>query len=205
MADHNARLDTNTSRMNEKNSTPSHGKAVNGIQEDAGGGHGPEATAFGLDAPAWVALAMIAVFALFLWKRVPAAIGKALDRKIATIREQLDEAAQLRAEAEALKAEYEAKAAAADAERATMLERARHEAEGIVEQARTDTAALIERRTRMAEDKIAAAERHAIDEVRARAARAAAAAAATLISEDMDAGTDKALVDRTIEGLGRTH
>ena len=57
----------------------------------------------------------------------------------------------------------------------------------------------------MAEDKIAAAERHAIDEVRARAASAAAAAAASLISEEMDAGTDKALVDRTIEGLTRAH
>ena len=86
-----------------------------------------------------------------------------------------------------------------------MLERARHEADAIVDQAKADTQALIERRTRMAEDKIAAAERHAIDEVRARAATPAAAAAASLISEDMDAGTDKALVDRTIEGLGRAH
>jgi F-type H+-transporting ATPase subunit b len=195
--------DRDAIRMNQLNATPSHGKTVAGVQDSAG--HETEATAFGLDAAAWVALAMLVVFAIFLWKKVPAAIGKALDRKIATIREQLDEAAQLRAEAEALKAEYEAKAAAADSERETMLERARHEAESIVEQAKADTAALIERRTRMAEDKIAAAERHAVDEVRARAARAAAAAASRLISEDMDAGTDKTLVDRTIEGLGSTH
>jgi F-type H+-transporting ATPase subunit b len=165
----------------------------------------PEPTALGLDAPQWIALAMLAVLLLMVWKRVPAMIGAALDKKIASIRGQLDEAAQLRAEAEALKAEYEAKAAAADAERATMLERARHEADAIVEQAKTDTAALIERRTRMAEDKIAAAERHAVEEVRARAASAAAAAASRLISEDMDAKTDKTLVDRTIEGLGSTH
>ena len=168
-------------------------------------GHAAEATAFGLDAGAWVALAMIAVIAIFLWKKVPSAIGKALDGKIATIRAQLDEAAQLRAEAEALKAEYEAKAAAADAERDTMLERARHEADAILAQATSDTASLIDRRTRMAEDKIAAAERHAIDEVRARAAAAAASAAARLIAEEVDASADKALVDRTIEGLGRTH
>jgi F-type H+-transporting ATPase subunit b len=162
----------------------------------------PEPTAWGLDAPQWIALAMVLVLAIMVWKRVPAMIAAALDKKIATIREQLDEAAELRAEAEALKAEYEARAAAADAERATMLERARHEADAIVEQAKADTAALIERRTRMAEDKIGAAERHAVDEVRARAARAAAAAAARLIAEDMDEGTDRALVDRTIEGLG---
>jgi F-type H+-transporting ATPase subunit b len=165
----------------------------------------PEPTAWHLDAPQWIALAMVAVLLLLIWKRVPAMIGAALDKKIASIRAQLDEAAELRAEAEALKAEYEAKAAAADKERETMLERARHEADTIVEQAKSDTAALIERRTRMAEDKIAAAERQALDEVRARAARAAAAAAARLISEEMDAGTDKGLVDKTIEGLGRTH
>ena len=100
------------------------------------------------------------------------AIGEALDKKIAGIREQLDEAAKLRAEAEALRDEYEAKAAAADAESARPCSSApAHEADEIVEKAKADTAALIERRTRMAEDKIAAAERAAIDEVRARPPR----------------------------------
>src|SRR5947209_7256408 len=136
--------------------------------------HHPEPTNLGvLGAPQWIALAMVLVLALLIWKRVPALIGQALDRKIAGIRAELDEAEQLRKDAETLKAEYEAKAAAADAERETMLERARHEAEAIVEQAKADTASLIERRTRMAEDKIAAAERQAIEEVRARAVRAA--------------------------------
>src|SRR3954468_150871 len=162
--------------------------------------HHPEPTNFGfLGAPQWIALAMLLVFAIMLWKRVPALIAQALDRKIASIREQLDEAAQLRQEAEALRGEYEAKAAAADAERATMLERARHEADAIIEQARSDTEALIARRRRMAEDKIAAAERHAIDEVRAHAATAAAAAAARLIEERMGDDVDRAIVDRTIE------
>jgi F-type H+-transporting ATPase subunit b len=163
--------------------------------------HHPEPTALGLDAPQWIALAMLAVFAIMLWKRVPALIGQALDRKIAGIRAELDEAEQLRKDAEAIKADYEAKAAAADAERETMLERARHEAEAIVAQAETDTAALIERRTRMAEDKIAAAERHAIDEVRARAAAAATAAAARLIAEKHGPEADKAMIDKAIEGL----
>lgn len=164
-----------------------------------------EPTALGLDATAWVALAMLVVVAIMLWKKVPAAIGKGLDRKIAGIREQLDEASRLRAEAEALRAEYEAKAAAAGAEAETMLERARHEAEGIVRQAETDAAALIERRTRMAEDKIGAAERAAVDQVRTRAASAAAAAAERLIRDRHDAAADKAMVDQAISGLGATH
>ena len=163
----------------------------------------PEPTAFGLDAPAWIALAMVAVFALLIWKRVPALIGAALDRKIAGIRAQLDEAAQLRAEAEALKAEYEAKAGQADAEAAAMLERARVEAQGIVTQADADAAALVERRARMAEDKIAAAERQAIDDVRASAASAAVAAAAQLIAQKLGPKGDKAMVDQAIKELGQ--
>ena len=68
----------------------------------------------GLSPTGWVALAMIVVFAILIWKKVPAAIAKALDGKIAAIREQLAEAEALREEAEALKAEYQAKAKAAD-------------------------------------------------------------------------------------------
>jgi F-type H+-transporting ATPase subunit b len=205
MANPHATLDTASARMNQKDATPSHGQPVPGIEEDAGGGHGPEPTAFGLDAPAFISLAILFIIAIILWKRVPQAIGSALDKKIATIREQLDQAAKLRAEAEALRGEYEAKTAAADKERETMLERARHEAEAIVTQARADTAALLERRARMAEDKIAAAERQAIDEVRARAAAAAAAAAERLISEELDATANKAMVDKAIADLGRRH
>ncbi|HVQ08431.1 MAG TPA: F0F1 ATP synthase subunit B [Allosphingosinicella sp.] len=170
-----------------------------------GGGseHHAEPSALGLTAPAWIALAMIAVFAVLIWKRVPALIGAALDKKIAGIREQLDEAAQLRAEAEALKAEYQARAAQAGAEAATMIERARAEADSIVSQAESDAAALVERRTRMAEDKIEAAERAALDAVRAKAAQAAAAAAEALIRDKLDAGADKALVDETIAEMGK--
>ena len=185
----------------EGHAAPGHAE-MTGATEDHGGGH-VEPTALGFDASGWVAWAMIAVILLMIWKRVPAAIGKALDRKIGTIRQQLDEAAKLRGEAEALRAEYEAKAAQADAEAATMLERARAEAEGIVRQAQSDAAALVERRTRIAEDKIAAAERSAVDQIRARAASAAAAAAERLIRERVDAGADKPMVDATIAELGK--
>ena len=143
------------------------------------------------------------VFAILIWKRVPALIGEALDKKIAGIREQLDEAAQLRAEAEALKAEYEAKAAAGrrrgrDHARARPRRGRRHR-----RQAETDAAALVERRTRMAEDKIAAAERAALDEVRAKAASAAAAAAERLIREKLDAERRQGDGRRDDRGAGR--
>ncbi|MBU3076534.1 F0F1 ATP synthase subunit B family protein [Sphingomonas quercus] len=167
-------------------------------------GHGEpaaEPTALGLDATAWVALAMIVVIALMLAKKVPAVIGASLDKKIAAIRAQLDEASRLRAEAEALKAEYTGKTAGAEAEAEAIRTAARHEADALLAKARTDADALIERRARMAEDKIGAAERAAIAEVRAKAASAAAAAAATLIGEVHDKAADKALVDAAISRL----
>jgi len=160
-----------------------------------------EATAFGFGPGGWVAIAMLLVFAIAIWKKVPSAIGKALDKKIAQIRDQLDEASALRKEAEELKREYEAKAASADAEAAAMVERAKGEAQSIVAKAEEDAKALVERRKAMAESKIAAEERAAIDELRATAAKAATAAAAKLIAERNDAETDQALVDQAIGQL----
>ncbi|HEV2079408.1 MAG TPA: F0F1 ATP synthase subunit B, partial [Allosphingosinicella sp.] len=129
----------NVSQAAELEGLPHAGSdAVSSTEAHGGSGeHHVDPTALGLNATAWVALAMLVVIALLLWKKVPAAIGRALDKKIAGIREQLDEAAQLRAEAEAIKAEYEAKAAQAGAEAELMLERARDEADAIVAQANT--------------------------------------------------------------------
>nr|WP_047168782.1 ATP synthase subunit B [Sphingomonas sp. Y57] len=173
------------------------GHAVAGTEE-----HHVDPTALGMTATAWVSLAMVIVILLLLWKKVPSVIGASLDKKIASIRANLDEAAALRADAEKLKAEYEAKAKAAAKEAEDMLAHARAEAEAIVGQARVDATALIERRGKMAEDKIAAAERGAVAEVRAKAANAAAAAAAALIAERNNAKADKALVDGAIDALG---
>ena len=171
----------------------------------AAGGHDAvehaEPTALGFEPAGWVALAMVAVILLMIWKKVPSAIGKALDAKIASIRDELDEAKALREEAEALKAEYRAKADAAGEEAKAMVERAKKDAKAIVAKAKADAEALVERRGKMAEDKIAAEERAAIDELRATAARAATAAAAAIIAERNDAGNDKAITDKAIAGL----
>src|SRR5690349_3538093 len=162
-----------------------------------------EPTAFALNPGGWVALAVLIVFALLIWKKVPGAVGRALDSKIALIREQLAEAEALRKEAEALKSEYEAKAASADKDREALLERARHEATEIVAKAKTDAEALIGRRTRMAEEKIAAEERAAVEQLRSAAADAATKAAARIIAERHDAPTDAKLVDQAIGEIGR--
>lgn len=162
-----------------------------------------EPSVFGITAPGFVALSMLVVIGLMIWKKVPKMIAGALDSRIATIRTQLDEASQLRAEAEAQLAEARARNAASAGDAAAIVAHAQAEAAAMLAKAEAGLADLIARRQTMAEDKIAAAERGAIAEVRALAADAATRAAASILAERHGGDADKALVDRTIAGLGR--
>ena len=163
--------------------------------------HYPGPSALGIGATAWVSLAMLVFIGILVWKKVPGLITGGLDAKIAEIRKQLDEAKALRAEAEALRAEYAAKIANAEADAQAMLDHARKEADQIVAKAEADGTAMVARREKMAEDKIAATERAAVDELRARAASAAALAARGLIAEKHDADADRKLVNEAIGGI----
>ena len=169
--------------------------------ETAHAGEHVAPSALGFDASMLVALAMLAVIALALWKKVPAMIAGALDNQIAGIRAQLDQATALRAEAEAIKAEYEAKAKQAAIDAEAMKAAAEEEAKLIISRAKSDATALIGRRAQAAEEKIAAAERAAIADVRKTAATAAAAAATQLIAAHHDAKADAALIDQSIASL----
>jgi F-type H+-transporting ATPase subunit b len=162
-----------------------------------------EPSAFGITAPGFVAIAMLIVIGIVVWKRVPAMIGKMLDAKIDAIRQQLDRASALRAEAEAELSQAKARNAASEADAAAIVAHAEAEAQAMLAKAEADAQELTTRRSKMAEDKIAAAERAAIAEVRAKAAEVAARAAAAIIAEQHGADADKALVDKTIAGLGR--
>ncbi len=158
-------------------------------------------SAFGFDATMLVALAMLVVIGIAIWKKVPALIAGMLDKQIAGIKEQLDAATNLRAEAEAIKAEYEAKAKQAAADAETMKANAAEEAKLIIANAKKDATAMVARRAKMAEDKIAAAETAAIADVRGTAAATAAAAAEYVIISSTDAKADAALIDTSIASL----
>ena len=88
-------------------------------------------------------------------------------------------------------------------ERKAMIARAGKEADEIVAKAEKDAAALVERRKRMAEDKIAAEERGAVEQLRSIAAQAATRAAAKLIAERGDPAADARLVDQAIGEIGK--
>lgn len=165
-------------------------------------GEHAEPLALGLAPASWiVAASMTVLIIVALFLKVPKTLTSGLDASIAEIKKQLDEAKALRAEAEALRKEYADKIANAEKDAAAMLEHARHEAEAIVAKAEADTTAVIARREKMAEDKIAAAERGAVAELRAKAAEAAASAARDLIARNHGAAADKVLVDQAIGSI----
>ncbi|WP_375381064.1 hypothetical protein [uncultured Sphingomonas sp.] len=164
-----------------------------------------EPSALGVTAAGFVALSMLVVIAIMIWKKVPALVGGILDKRIATIRHDLDEASRLRAEAEALLLAAQQRTSTLVADAATIVDHARAEAAAMLMKAEADARELVARRGQMAEDKIGAAERSAIAEVRARAADAATRAAGATIAREHDATADRAIVDRTISSLGRPH
>ena len=160
-----------------------------------------EPSALGLAPGAWVALSMAVLIVVAVALKVPAMLTGMLDSGISDIKHQLEEARALRAEAEALRQEYADKIANAEKDAAAMLAHAKGEAEAIIAKAVTDTTAVIARREKMADDKIGAAERTAVAELRAKAADAATSAARGLIAARHNAGADKGLIDQAIAGI----
>ena len=148
----------------------------------------------------WVAIAFVIFFVIFggkLWK----ALAGMLDKHAATIRSELDEASRLRAEAERMLADATTRREAALVDAKALIESAHAEAGRVAEQARTDAEASGHRREQMAMDRIAAAEKAAVTEVRIAAADIAARAAHEVIAATLSAEGDMPIVDRAIAGL----
>jgi F-type H+-transporting ATPase subunit b len=148
----------------------------------------------------WVLLAVLA-FAVIVWKPVRRYIVGTLDERAMRIRGELDEARKLREEAEQLLAEYQAKQRAAAAEAQAIVAHAREEAERIAAQAARDLQQSLERRQRLADERIAQAESKAMDEIRAAAVDVAIAAAREVIVSELDERRGAALLDTAIASL----
>jgi F-type H+-transporting ATPase subunit b len=176
------------------------GEAHAATAADAGHGAAHE-TLLGMDSYAWVGLAFLS-FVLLLW-RLGAfrMIVGSLDAQAEKVKADLAEAANLKADAEAMRARAAADAAEAEASAKAMLANAEVEAKRIVEQATIDAETAIARRTKLAEDRIAAEVRGAEAELRARAADITVKAAEALL-----AGKTRelaGLTDTAIAGLDR--
>ena len=146
----------------------------------------------------WVLVAVLIFFGLLIYLKVPAAMAKALDSRPERIQAELDEAQNLRAEAERLLTQIKAQREETEALAADMLAQAKEDAERMRKDAAVKLEEQIVRRTEMAERKIATAEAQAMADVKAAAAELAAEAARTVLAGRLAAATTDPLVDKAI-------
>jgi F-type H+-transporting ATPase subunit b len=148
----------------------------------------------------WVLVAFVIVVAGLVRKAGPI-ITKFLDDRAAKIRAELEEAHKLRDEAQRMLAEYQRKQRDALKEAEEIVARARVEAERAAEQAARDLEAALERRKRLALEKIALAESKATAEVRNTAVDVAIAAVREMLAKALDAPRKGKLIDDAIAEL----
>lgn len=149
----------------------------------------------------WVLVAFLTFVALVIYYQVPAIIGKMLDDRADGIRKELDEARKLREDAQALLADYQRKAREAESEARSIIDQAKREAEALAVDARKALAESVERRSKIAEEKIARAETQALSEVRATAVETAISAAHELLKTRAGGSVGDTLISQSINDL----
>ena len=129
-----------------------------------------------------VLIAFVLFIGVILYFRVPRLVGGLLDKQIESIRAELDEAASLRKEAEALleRCRQEKQEAAEKAKR--IVAGATEQAADQVEYTKVQIQVAADRRVDAAMEQIAIAEQAAVTDIRFRAAEIAAAAAGDVIA-----------------------
>ena len=148
----------------------------------------------------WVIIAFVLFFVLF-GRKLWSALAQMLDDRAAKVRAELEEAARLRQEAEAMLREAEARRSEALREAQAMIDGARNEAGRVAAAAAAEAEAAARRREQMALDRIAAAEKAAGDDVRLTAVEVATVAARQVIAEGLSADADARLIDQAITRL----
>ena len=151
-----------------------------------------------MNAESFVAVGFLLLVGLLAYFGLHKKIAEALDKRGARITVELEEAKRLRAEAEAVLASFAKRLEEAEAEAAGVVSQAQAEAERLAKEAAARLAEFVQRRTKQAEDKIAAAEAQAMADVRAAAAEAATKAASVVLTAEAKGPLGDQLVEKGI-------
>ena len=153
------------------------------------------------NAEMWVAVGLLIFIGLMIALKVPGMVGKGLDARGAAIQAQLDEAQELRKEAEALLASIRTQRDAAEKLAAQMIKDAQAEAKRLEAEAKVRLEEQIVRRGELATRRIALAETQAAAEVKAAAADMAAQMAEAVLVKRLEGAKSDPLVDQALQQL----
>lgn len=153
------------------------------------------------DAEFWVGLALLVFTGLLIWLKVPGMAGKALDARAEKIRGELFEAERLRKEAEALLASIKVQREESERIAGEMIRNAEEDAKRLESEARVRLEDQIQRRSDLAQRKIATAEAQAAADVKAAAADLAADLAGAVLTARLAASKADPLIDSAVKGM----
>ena len=148
----------------------------------------------------WVLLAVL-TFVIGVWKPARRVILGGLDARAVRIRDELETARRLRDEAHEALVGYQKQQREAAAEAEAIIAHAKAEAERIAVQAVRNLEETLERRRRLAEERIAQEEAKALAEIRGVTVDVAIAAARQVIIAELDEQRGAALIDAAITAL----
>ncbi|TFF17663.1 F0F1 ATP synthase subunit B [Jiella endophytica] len=151
-----------------------------------------------MDNTFWALVGLVLFFVVVFYVKAPTKVGKNLDDRADRIRKEIEEARELKEEAKQQLAEYQRRRREAEQEAKDIIAAAKREAEAMLKEARQRNEDYVERRTAMAEAKIAQAESDAIAEVRASAINIAVEASAKIIADRNSGGSSGQFIDTSI-------
>lgn len=152
------------------------------------------------DATFWVLLSFI-LFAVVAFRFGKDKFLAKLDSRIAQIREEIQTAESLRAEAQELLSQYQTKQRDAAKEAEQMVVTAKQAADLINKQAQIDLDEMMVRKEAQLAERLKRMEDAAKAEIQAYAAELAVKATAEIIAARLDAESNSRLVDATIKSL----
>ena len=148
----------------------------------------------------WVAISFV-IFVILLARPAWNFITKSIDDKIQEIKTKIEEATELREEAQDMLAANKRKLANAEKEAEEILAQAREEAQSIKTRLSEEMDELLKRRQQMASDRISQAEAEAIESVRLMTVDIALNATEQILSENLRGEQGKRLIDNAIDEL----
>jgi len=157
---------------------------------------------FYLDPEFWVAASFL-LFMMLALKPILRSVNAMLDARSNLIAQELAEAKRLRQEAENLLASYKARHMNSMKESEAMLAGATQEADALSRQAEAQAVMLLDKRMKLALEKIAQAENKALQEVQEHVADIAVSVARSLIIEHVNRTGDMEVVKQAAAQLER--
>lgn len=149
-----------------------------------------------------VAIGFVIFLGILVYVGLPGMLTRKLDERAMRIKAELDEARELREEAQSLLAGYERRQKEVKAQAEDIVRAARAEAEKAAEAAKEDIRRSVARRMQTATEQIAAAEQAAVRQIKDRAAAVAVAAAGDVLRQKMQAKDADRLIDSAISEVG---